>query len=373
MGYPMNPPIRSASVSSRSAVPARIPRGARLLEIAGERWDPAESPFTVAWEITRACPLKCAHCRAVAQPYRDPAELSTDEGFSLIEQAAEMGTKVFVVTGGDPLARKDVFDLIRHSAESGMHTGFSPSVTPRLTERALEHARASGASSIHISLDGASPETHDGMRGVRGSFFRTLRTIEAASRLDWRLQVGTTVSRSTVRDLPRLAELLAEIVPDLSLWSLFFLVPTGRATAAEVLDAEEHEAALEWLADTQFPFPVRTIAAPSYRRVLALRGRPPGAPVNDGNGFAFVSHVGDVCPSGFLQLPAGNVRQRPLADIYRESDLFLSLRNPGALGGKCGVCEFRSLCGGSRARAWALTGDPLGADPTCAYQPGRAT
>ncbi len=368
----MSRPTESPTVITRTGAPGDLPRGARLLEIAGDKWDPSESPFTVAWEVTRACPLKCAHCRAVAQPLRDSRELSTEEGFSLIDQAAEMGTKVFVITGGDPLARKDVFDLIRHSAEAGMHTGFSPSVTPRLTERALEQARASGAYSIHISLDGASPETHDGMRGVRGSFFRTVRTLEAASRLDWRLQVGTTVSRSTVADLPKLAELLASLVPGLSLWSLFFLVPTGRATAAEVLDSDEHERILEWLADTQFPFPVRTIAAPSYRRVLALRGRPPGAPVNDGNGFAFVSHLGDVCPSGFLQIPAGNVRERSLADIYRKSDLFLSLRNPGLLGGKCGVCEFRSLCGGSRARAWALTGDPLAADPTCAYRPRRA-
>jgi radical SAM protein with 4Fe4S-binding SPASM domain len=348
-----------------------IPRGARLLEIDGGSWDKQRSPFTVAWEITRACPLKCSHCRAVAQHRRHPGELSTEEGIGLIDQVHEIGAKVLVITGGDPLARPDVFDLIAHSHRRGLHTGFSPSVTPRLTERALERAANAGVSAIHLSLDGARPETHDGMRGVRGSYFRTLRTIGAASRLDWRIQIGTTVSRRTVGDLPRLSELLAQLVPGLSLWTLFFLVPTGRATATDVLDADEHESVLEWLADEEFAFPVRTIAAPAYRRILAQRGRPPGAPVNDGNGFAFVSHLGEVYPSGFLQVSAGNVRERPLAEIYRNSDIFIALRDPGRLKGKCSVCEFRSLCGGSRARAWAMSGDPLAEDPTCSYIPRR--
>lgn len=348
-----------------------IPRGARLLDIAGQAWDSNTSPFTVAWEITRACPLRCSHCRATAQLRRDPSELTTGEGLRLIDQVAEVGATVLVFTGGDPLVRPDVFDLIEYSAKSGLHTGFSPSVTPRLTEKALARTFASGASTIHLSLDGASPQTHDGMRGVEGSYFRTLRAIGAASELGWRIQIGTTVARSTAGDLERLAELLARVVPDLSLWSLFFLVPTGRASAGEVLGPEEHESLLEWLASEDFGFPVRTIAAPTYRRVLAQRGRPPGAPVNDGNGFAFVSHVGDVYPSGFLQVPAGNVREVPLAEIYCTAEIFVALRDTARLKGKCGACEFRSLCGGSRARAWAMTGDPLGEDPTCAYRPRR--
>lgn len=324
------------------------------------------APFTVAWEVTRACPLRCVHCRADAQTRADPAELTTAEGLDLIAQAAALGVRVFVITGGDPLARRDVFELLAAVRDSGMHAGFSPSVTPRLTRAALARACAAGAATVHVSLDGASAATHDRFRMVPGSFERTLRAIDDATELGIRLQVGTTVSRRTVDDLDAVAALLAGRV---DLWSLFFCVPTGRAGLADVLDADEHERVLAWLARSDFGFAVRAIAAPTYRRVLAQLGRPTGPGVNDGNGFAFVSHVGDVCPSGFLQSAAGNLRRATLGEIYRDAELFRSLRDPERLGGKCGRCEYRALCGGSRARAFAMTGDPLAADPTCAHRP----
>lgn len=327
------------------------------------------APVTVAWEITRSCPLSCRHCRAEAQSRRDPYELTTTEGHNLIGQAVAAGARVFVVTGGDPLARHDVFDFLATAAESGMHVGFSPSVTPRLTPSAMARAIEVGAGTIHLSLDGAGPATHDAFRGVNGSFERTLRAIDTAAGLGARLQVGTTVSRRTIGDLPRVAELL---VGRVDVWSLFFLVPTGRATAADIVSPEEHERVLVWLATAELPYATRAVAAPTYRRVLAQMGRPVTSGVNDGNGFCFVSHRGEVCPSGFLQLPVGNVRQRPLTHWYREAPLFRALRDPSRLGGKCGRCSFRELCGGSRARAWALTGDPLGPDPTCVYEPARA-
>lgn len=343
---------------SSTALPSAAPPGP---------WpDFAVAPMTVAWEITRACPLRCLHCRADAQHRRDARELTTAEGLDLIGDAASMGTRVFVITGGDPLARPDAFDLLTAVRDSGMHAGFSPSVTPRLTPAALAGAVGAGAATVHLSLDGATSDTHDRFRGVRGSFSRTLRAIDAAHDAGARLQVGTSVTRSTVGDLPAIPRLLAEKV---DLWTLFFLVPTGRAETLEVLDAGAHERVLCWLAETELGFTVRTIAAPTYRRVLAQRGRPVGPPVNDGNGFAFVSHIGDVCPSGFLQVPVGNVRDAPLSHWYRDAPLFLDLRDPDRLGGKCGRCGFRALCGGSRARAWALTGDPLAADPTCGYEP----
>jgi radical SAM protein with 4Fe4S-binding SPASM domain len=336
---------------------------------SGVSLDFAVAPLTVAWEITRACPLRCVHCRADAQHRRDPRELTTSEGLDLIAQAAEMGTRVFVITGGDPLARHDVFDLLTAARDSGMHVGISPSVTPRLTADALAHAVAAGAGTVHLSLDGANADTHDGFRGVPGSFVRTLTSIDAAHAAGARLQIGTSVSRRTVRDLPGIVPLLNGRV---DLWTLFFLVPTGRAQAEDLLDAASHERVLRWLVDADLPCPARTIAAPTYRRVLAQHGRPVGPPVNDGNGFAFVSHIGDVCPSGFLQVAAGNVRDAPLSHWYRDSSLFRGLRDPERLGGKCGICEFRRVCGGSRARAWALTGDALAADPTCAYEPAAA-
>ena len=324
------------------------------------------APVTVAWETTRACHLKCLHCRAEAQPRRHPLELTTVEGISVISQAAGMGVRVFVITGGDPLMRPDVFDLIGEVSAAGMHCGFSPSATRKLSARALEQAVEAGAATVHLSLDGASAESHDRFRGVPGSFARTLTAIDAARGLGVRVQVGTTVSTRTAHELEQMVPLLTGRI---SLWSLFFLVPTGRAQMADVLTAQGHEHVLRWLAESEFPFAVRSVAAPTHRRVLSELGQrvPPG--VNDGNGFAFVSHVGDVCPSGFLPLPAGNVRSTSLAEIYRESALFRALRDPALLSGRCGRCTYQTVCGGSRARAWAMTGDPLASDPTCAYQP----
>lgn len=274
-----------------------------------------------------------------------------------------MGTPVFVITGGDPLARPDVFDLLGAVRGAGMHAGFSPSVTPRLTPAALQRAVTAGADTIHLSLDGACAETHDAFRGVPGSFARTMTALRVAHDTGARLQVGTTVSRRTVAELPAIAESLAGTAWQ---WALFFLVPTGRAATADMLDPDEHEEVMGWLATTEFPFPVRTVAGPAYRRVLAQHGLPAAPGVNDGNGFCFVSHLGAVCPSGFLQMPVGNVRQRSLADCYQDP-LFRALRDPDRLKGKCGTCRYRRICGGSRARAWAVTGDPLASDPTCAF------
>jgi MoaA/NifB/PqqE/SkfB family radical SAM enzyme len=334
---------------------------------AGAPPDFAVAPLTVAWEITRACPLRCRHCRADAQTRRDRRELTTAEGIDLIGQVATTGARVLVITGGDPLARPDVYDLIAAGAGAGLHVGFSPSVTPRLTPTALARAVEAGAGTVHLSLDGASAATHDAFRGVVGSFARTIRMIEAAAELPVRLQVGTSVTAQTVGDLPAIAALLAGRVES---WTLFFCVPTGRAARADVLDADGHERVLTWLATAPLPVPVRTVAAPAYRRVLIQCGRRPDGPaVNDGRGFCFVSHTGDVCPSGFLQVPVGNVRDRPLAHWYREHPLFVALRDPDRLGGRCGRCGFRFVCGGSRARAWAMSGDPLGEDPTCAFDP----
>lgn len=354
MGHVIHDPPAGSLVAARGPLPLSRP-------------DFDRAPVTVAWEITRACPLRCVHCRAEAQPRRHPGELSTEEGLDLISDAAAMGTAVMVITGGDPLARSDVFDLLAATREAGMHAGFSPSVTPRLTPQRLARAVEAGAGTIHVSLDGADPDTHDGFRGVRGAHRRTIAVMEAAVELGVRVQVGTTVCRRTVGELPRLADCLPA---GISLWSLFFLVPTGRAVEGDLLSAEEHEQVLRWLADVELPFRVRTIAAPAFARVLAQSGRPVVPSVTDGNGICFVSHTGDVCPSGFLQEPVGNVRRAPLSHWYRHAPLFVSLRDKSRLRGRCGRCEFRAVCGGSRARAWALTGDPLAEDPTCPYVPG---
>lgn len=352
------------------------------------------TPYTVAWEITRACALACVHCRAEAIPRRDPRELSTEEGFRLIDQVVEIGRPILVITGGDPMMRRDVYDLLAYASERGLRVALSPSATRLVTRRALERVKACGLQMLHLSLDGASAQVHDRFRGVAGSYQRTLEILRDAQEVGLPLQIGTTVSRLNAGDLPAIAEQVA--AAGARVWSVFFLVPTGRGKATDMLSPLEQERVLEWLYDLsrQVLFHVRTVAAPHYRRVVLQKrgvrsssGEGPrweltGAGyafregqvdsargVNDGNGFCFVSHIGDVCPSGFLQLSAGNVREQPLATIYRQSPLFRALRDETSLKGKCGVCEFKRICGGSRARAYALTGDYLATDPSCVYQP----
>lgn len=357
------------------------------------------SPFTVAWEITRACALRCLHCRAEAQPRRDPRELTTEEGFRLIDQIAETGRPILVITGGDPMMRRDLFDFIGYaSQERGLRVALAPSATSLVTRRALRRAREAGALRVQISLDGSSPPVHDSFRGFEGSFQRTLEIMADLAALDMSLQVGTTVCRRNLQDLPQIMELVAR--SGAAMWNLFLLVPTGRAAPEELISALEHEELFHWLYDVarRAPFDVRTTAAQHYRRVVIQRRRSetseggPGSGfitgagysfrdgmgpsfmkgVNDGNGFAFIDHVGNVCPSGFLQLPAGNVRRQPFGAIYRQAPLFRELRDYSLLKGKCGGCDFREVCGGSRARAFAVTGDYLESDPACAYLPPAA-
>ena len=370
--------------------PYRPARGASFFEV-----DFDQTPFTLAWEITRACGLACLHCRAEAMPFRDPGELSTEEAFGLIDQAVDLGGPILVVTGGDPLMRPDVYDLLKYAVGRDLRVALSPSATGKLTRPALERVKAAGTHMLHLSLDGASAETHDRFRGVRGSYERTIARMRDASELDLLLQIGTTVSRHNFAELAAIGDRVAEI--GATVWTVFFLVPTGRGQAADMLTPAEHEQVFHWLHEyaRSAPFHVRTIAAQHYRRVViqaqnaaATSGQQPRweytgtgfsarvqkrasamRGVNDGNGFCFVSNVGDVYPSGFLQIKAGNVREQSLSQIYRDSALFRSLRDPSQLKGKCGLCEYRAVCGGSRARAYAMTGDYLASDASCVYIP----
>jgi radical SAM protein len=343
------------------------------------------APFIVIWETTRACALACVHCRAEAMPHRDPDELTTEEGKRLIERVAAFGSPPpsLVLTGGDPLRRPDLVELVAHGTRAGVPVSLTPSGTAAATEDRLRALRQAGLARLAVSLDGAAPEAHDAFRRVRGSHAWTLRIVERARRLGIPLQINTTVCRETVAELPAIARLVEGW--GVVLWALFFLIPVGRAQAEQALGAAEIEGVLEWAADLQSraPFAVKTTEAPHFHRVLARRGaktgpaagrRPDligraGRPVTDGNGFVFIDHLGNICPSGFLPLSAGNVRRDNLVAVYREHPLFLALRDPSRLGGRCGRCDWRERCGGSRARAWALRGDPLAEDPGCAYEP----
>ncbi|GAD14292.1 coenzyme PQQ synthesis protein [Geobacillus kaustophilus GBlys] len=356
-----------------------------------------ENPFIVIWELTRACQLKCLHCRAEAQYHRDPRELTFEEGKKLIDEIYAMDQPMLVFTGGDPLMRPDVYDLAKYAIDKGLRVSMTPSATPNVTKEAIRKAKEVGLSRWAFSLDGPNAEIHDHFRGVSGSFDLTIRAIHYLHELDIPVQINTVISRYNVHVLDEMAELVEKL--KCVLWSVFFLVPAGRGKEEDMISPIEHERVFRWLYETskRVPFDIKTTAGQHYRRVVlqakmregkatkggiryedvlnqGLTGQVDGlgrAPkgVNDGNGFVFISHIGDVYPSGLLPVKAGNVRETPLADIYRHSPIFQDLRNPDKYKGKCGVCEFRYVCGGSRSRAYAVTGDYLESEPYCVYIP----
>ena len=357
--------------------------------------DFSERPYIVIWEVTQACDLACVHCRACAQPKRNPLELSTEEGKGLIDEIAQMQVPVFVLTGGDPIKRPDLFELIEHARKAGVRVSLTPSATPLLTREVIHRLQESGLARLAVSLDGSHREMHDTFRGMEGSFDRTMQAIEWANEVGLSLQINTTFSRSNVEDFENIAALMA--TKNIALWSVFFLVPTGRGKIADLLSAEEFETVFAKLhkLSKRVSFHIKTTEAQHYRRyVLQQRlaerrsgraqstdvptkvqdtiGRAPRG-LNDGKGFVFVSHTGGVFPSGFLPFAAGNVRFDLLSRVYRESPIFQQLRDPAQLGGKCGACEFKHICGGSRARAYAMTGDPLAEEPCCSYVPKNST
>ena len=360
--------------------------------------DFSQSPFLVIWEVTRACALACVHCRADAIPRRNPGELSTEEGFRLIDQIRALGTPppLFVLTGGDPMRRRDLTELVGYASASGLTVALTPSGTAAATPARLAALKAAGLSRVAVSLDGPTPETHDAFRRVAGSFAWTKRIIDAAIDLDLPLQINSTISKRTLPYLETLTEHMRDL--PVTLWALFFLIQTGRGAALEQISAEECERVLTYLYDLSLtaPFGIKTTEAPHYQRVVwqrehteksataekcspslsassvVNRRRQLRAPrsVGDGNGFVFVDHLGNICPSGFLPAPRGNVRHAQLGNVYRSDDMFVRLRSADALRGKCGRCEFREICGGSRSRAFAATGAVMASDPLCVYDPG---
>jgi radical SAM protein len=368
-----------------------------------------QRPFTVVWETTRACDLACLHCRAEANPARSAAELSFQEAQRLIQNVKAFGRPypIFVLTGGDPAKRPDVFDIIRYASEEGLRVAMTPSATPLITKDAVRRFAAAGLIRLALSLDGKNAATHDGFRGVAGSFDRTMQILDWCREAGLETQIHTTVTRHALGDLPEIAEMIGRL--EIKLWALFLLIAVGRAARPEIrrlnINARQFESLFQWLDDLtkSAPFDVTPREGYHYRRVLlqrraaeigisveellaevaknALRptdlassGSAPKivrAPlgVNDGKGVVFISHKGDVQPSGFLNLVGGNIRSQSLADIYRNSPTFLQVRDYTKLKGKCGVCEFKFICGGSRSRAYAITGDPMRSDPYCIYQP----
>lgn len=370
------------------------------------RHDINTKPFIAIWEVTRACQLVCQHCRADAQHEPAPGQLTTAEGKALLDTLASYPKPypLVVLTGGDPFERGDLEELCAYGTSLGLNVSLSPSVTPRLTRPRLEGLRQAGGSALSLSLDGATAQTHDYFRGFSGIFDQTVEAAKMVTDIGYRLQINSTLTANNVREAPQLLQRV--IAMGAKLWSVFFLVPTGRGTGLQALTPDEREDVLYWLSDVSRRVAIKTTEAPQYRRVVlqqqyrrehnlepyqggelyeyltaqtsrllgpleqatSRRPRPPMA-INAGSGFVFIDHLGDVYPNGFLPMHCGNVKNTPITEIYANSPVFRSLRDPSQWSGKCAVCEYADVCGGSRSTAFALTGDPLASDPTCAYIP----
>ena len=343
--------------------------------------DYAQTPLNIYWEMTQACALACRHCRAEARPSASPDQLTFDESVALLKQIPDFGDPQpnLILTGGDPLERPDLFPLIDEARKLGITLSITPAATQKLTREILAKLKEHGVEGLGLSLDASTAEGHDGLRGVPGTFDRTLQALAWARDLGLPVQVNTLASAETVADLPEIYRLL--IPYEISRWSLFFLISVGRGKVLQPLGPEEAENLMRWVYQTgkQAPFIIATTEAPSYRRIAIEEMRTEGftgemikrSPaargfrIRDGHGVMFVAQNGEVCPAGFLPVPTGNVRRDSIVDLYRNHSLFRVLHDPGQFHGRCGECEFHLLCGGSRARAYAATGDVLGSDPLC--------
>ncbi len=363
-----------------------------------------DRPFIAIWETTQACDLACVHCRACAQPLRSSLELTTDEAKRLIDEIAAMEVPVFVLTGGDPLKRPDIFELVKYASSRKVRISLTPSATPLLTRDSIVRLKECGLARLAVSLDGPTAATHDAFRRVPGSYQWTLDAVRWARKIGLPVQINTTITRHNLAMIDDTIALLETL--DITLWSVFFLVPTGRGSDIDLISAEEFEQVFEKLYETsqRVLFDIKSTEAQHYRRFLLQRrtearrlGQEPGrtfrrfpqfspspvaaespdgigrAPrgINDGKGFVFISHLGEVYPSGFLPISGGNVRRQSVSEIYRNSPLFRGLRDSRNLQGKCGVCEYREICGGSRARSFAVSGDMFAEEPCCIYEPKR--
>ncbi|WP_054952878.1 TIGR04053 family radical SAM/SPASM domain-containing protein [Flaviflexus massiliensis] len=371
------------------------------------RHDPARQPMLVIWEATRACQLSCLHCRAEATPARNPFELTTDEATTLMAEVLSFGkpAPIFVISGGDCFERDDLYEIARRGVAMGLHVAVSPSGTKKLNRDSLMRLQDVGVNTISLSLDGATKESHDGFRRVQGTFENTVAGWEAARELGMKVQLNSVVARHNVMELPDIAKLVRDL--GVMTWSGFLLVPTGRGIDLGALTAQECEDVLNLFYDLGETVPIKTTEGHHFRRVsiqrhvldkvgrdhrevmnlgllyealydrsealgLVTGERSRRAPINisSGNGFVFINHVGQVTPSGFLDVPAGNVRDSSLVDLYRNSELFSGIRRTELLEGKCGRCEYRDVCGGSRSRAYNSTGNIYAEEPLCIYEPG---
>jgi len=364
-----NPPVRSSAG----------PRTAPVSDTPGFQ----PRPLQVTWEMTPTCDWKATHTRVAARSLRDKGGFSTAEAFHLIEEVAAMHVPLLVLTGGDPLLRPDLHPVIEFASRRSVRTSLTLLPTPLLDAQTIGELKASGLMRVAFWIHGSTAAPDDAYWGVAGCHRRTLEVIGSCHEVGLPVQINTIMARRNLHDVEPMIELLTRL--DVVLWNVIFLVPESREKASELLTAEQHEEVFAKLyaASRHAHFQIRTTEGQHYQRyLLQQRAResrsrmteadvitcaPKG--VNDGKSFVFINHAGQVYPSRYLPVSAGNVTTQPLSEVYCESPLFVSLRDSSKLKGKCGRCPARNVCGGSRARAYAMTGDLFATEPCCAYVP----
>ncbi|MDR0466368.1 MAG: heme b synthase [Deltaproteobacteria bacterium] len=340
----------------------------------------------IAWEVTRSCNLACRHCRAEAHPEPFPGELNTQEAKALIDGFSEVGNPIIIFTGGEPMMRRDVCELTAYASSRGLRCVFSPNGTLIDAENAVR-LKNSGVQRCSISIDGPDAASHDAFRGVPGAFDASMRGIGHLQQAGLDFQINTTVTRDNLASFKSIFELCERV--GAKAWHIFLLVPTGRAAglADQVITAQEYEDTLHWFHDfrKRTSMHLKATCAPHYYRIMRQRAREEGVGVTTENfgmdavtrgclggvGFCFISHVGQVQPCGYLALDCGNVRTTPFPEIWRKAPRFQELRAQSAYKGKCGTCEYHKVCGGCRARAFSMTGDHMGSEPLCVYEPAK--
>ena len=336
--------------------------------------DYSTAPLIVTWETTQACGLSCDHCRAEATPDRHPDELTTEEATALFEEIASFDPQpILVLSGGDPLERPDLFELLETAVDIGVTPSVTPATTSALTHEVIDRFAEIGVGRMAVSLDGASARAHDGFRGEEGTFETAIDAAKYAREVGLSIQVNTTVTAETVDELPKIADRAARL--DAAMWEVFFLVPIGRGEELAQLSPERTHEVMEWLyrRSQSAPYRVITVEAPFYRRVARRIADEEGigsgrvGSTGAGNGFVFVSHIGEVYPSGFLPESAGNVREQSLPELYQDAPIMEALRDRTSFEGPCGNCPMTETCGGSRSRAYAVTGSPFASDPLCPW------
>ena len=340
----------------------------------------------VAWETTRRCNLACKHCRAVAEDHPYDNELDTQASFKLLREIREVGEPIIILTGGEPLLRHDIFDIAAFGTKIGLRMVMAPNGT-LITKESAEKMKDSGIKRISISLDGASPETHDAFRGIPHAFEKALQGIQFAKAAGIEFQINTTITKTNLSEIPNILK-LAEAL-GAAAHHIFLLVPTGRGKY--ILDGEinsvEYEETLNWFYDQRekVKLQLKATCAPHYYRILRQRSRQEGKKVSfethgldavtrgclAGTGFCFISHVGRVQTCGFLDVECGNIKAQSFKDVWESSPVFNRLMDLNNLEGKCGICEYKRVCGGCRARAYEATGNYLAEEPLCSYQPAK--